>query len=43
MTTKFEESLEKIIAEVVPIPDPLDQPDFDPTQYINTIFPTGFI
>ena len=31
--------LEEILAELFPSDDPLDQKDFDVTQYINGLFP----
>ncbi|KAJ8667632.1 hypothetical protein QAD02_009295 [Eretmocerus hayati] len=31
--------VQAVIAKVFPSDDPLDQPDFDPTDYINTLFP----
>ncbi|KAF6202809.1 hypothetical protein GE061_003212 [Apolygus lucorum] len=36
----FPEEVQKAIDQVIPSADPLDQPDFDPVNYINSIFPT---
>lgn len=43
---QFDEALEKIIATEAEVSSErdsaiLDSPDFDPTRYINSIFPTG--
>lgn len=36
----FPPEVQKAIDQVLPSKDPLDQPDFNPVDYINTIFPT---
>ncbi|CAA9997802.1 unnamed protein product [Nesidiocoris tenuis] len=36
----FPEEVQRAIDQVIPSTDPLDQPDFDPVTYINSIFPT---
>lgn len=36
----YDEEVEKAIQEVCPSTDPLDSKDFDPTEYINKLFPT---
>lgn len=36
----YEEDVEKAIQEVCPSTDPLDSNDFNPTEYINKLFPT---
>ncbi|KAH9498665.1 Vacuolar protein sorting-associated protein 53 [Bulinus truncatus] len=36
----FPEDVQKAIEQVLPSDDPLDKPDFNPVDYINTLFPT---
>eukprot|EP00049_Salpingoeca_infusionum_P007666 m.124645 g.124645 ORF g.124645 m.124645 type:complete len:849 (-) comp13779_c0_seq3:48-2594(-) len=36
---QLEPEVEAVIQELFPCDDPLDDPDFDPIQYINTLFP----
>ncbi|XP_074640960.1 vacuolar protein sorting-associated protein 53 homolog [Tubulanus polymorphus] len=37
---QFPEDVQAAIDEVLPSNDPLDKPDFNPVEYINTLFPT---
>ena len=37
---RFPPEVDRAIEEVFPSQDPLDQPDFDATEYINKLFPT---
>ena len=36
---KYPPALERAIAQVHPSDDPLDSPDFDPTDFVNRVFP----
>uniref|UniRef100_A0A2C9JYZ0 Vacuolar protein sorting-associated protein 53 homolog n=1 Tax=Biomphalaria glabrata TaxID=6526 RepID=A0A2C9JYZ0_BIOGL len=36
----FPEDVQNAIEQVLPSEDPLDKPDFNPVDYINTLFPT---
>jgi hypothetical protein len=39
----FSDGLNKAIAEVIPSKEPIDQPDWSATEYINAVFPDGAI
>ncbi|KAL4223807.1 Vacuolar protein sorting-associated protein 53 [Mactra antiquata] len=36
----FPEDVQAVIDDILPSDDPLDRPDFNPVDYINTLFPT---
>jgi hypothetical protein len=40
-TLMFSPELYAAISEVMPSDDPLDEPTFNPIDYINHLFPTG--
>ncbi|XP_001600124.2 vacuolar protein sorting-associated protein 53 homolog [Nasonia vitripennis] len=40
MIYNFPPSVQAVIEKVLPSNDPLDQPDFNPVDYINALFPT---
>jgi len=37
----FSDQLQRVLASVIGSKDPLDQPDFNPVDYINALFPDG--
>lgn len=37
----FSDGLNRAIAEVIPSKEPIDQPDWSATEYINAVFPDG--
>ena len=37
---KYPEEVEQVLKELFPSEDPLDDPDFNIVNYINTLFPT---